>query len=141
MVVFPFGLPFCLHCCGLDYNIILNLPILFIVGDTEGHDRLCGRYKRCAHGVAHLCRHCTTPTLQTSNLDVDADDHDGLQTISQHYVQNAFYDGICLGGHPHGIHGITPPGKLLHVVDLGNFKGATQGFMENLASTSVIMSL
>jgi hypothetical protein len=139
------GLPFCLHYRGRAFNVILKLPILFIVGDTEGHDRLCGRYNSRAHGVARLCRHCTTPTLQTSNLDyawdlisphditslVDADDHDGLKSISQHYVRNAFYDGICLGGHPHGIHGITP-GEPLHVVDLGNFKGATQGFMENL---------
>jgi hypothetical protein len=24
---------------------------------------LCGRYNSRAHGVARLCRHCTTPTL------------------------------------------------------------------------------
>jgi hypothetical protein len=139
------GLPFCLHYGGVDYNVLLKLPILFVVGDTEGHDRLCGRYNSRAHGVARLCRHCTTPTLETSNLEyawdlivpqditglVDVNDYAGLQAISQHYVRNAFYEGICLGGHPNGIHGITP-GEPLHVVDLGNFKGATQGFMENL---------
>jgi hypothetical protein len=139
------GLPFCLHYCGQDYNVLLKLPILFIVGDTEGHDRLCGRYNSRAHGVARLCRHCTTPTLQTSNLEypwtrivpqdiislVDAEDHGGLKAMSQHYVRNAFYEGICLGGHPNGIHGITP-GEPLHVVDLGNFKGANEGFIENL---------
>jgi hypothetical protein len=57
------GLPFCLHYRGVDYQVILKLPILFIVGDTEGHDHLCGRYNSRAHGVARLCRHCTTPTL------------------------------------------------------------------------------
>ncbi len=139
------GLPFCLHYRGRDYKVLLKLPILFIVGDTEGHDRLCARYNSRAHGVARLCRHCTTPTLETSNLDypwdlivphditslVDEEDFGGLKAISQHYVRNAFYEGICLGGHPNGIHGITP-GEPLHVIDLGNFKGATQGFMENL---------
>ena len=116
------GLPFCLHFRGSVYKVLLKLPILYIVGDTEGHDRLCGRYNSRAHGVARLCRHCTTPTLETSNLDyawdlivpqditslVDANDHVELQGISQHYVRNNFYEGICLGGHPNGIHGITP---------------------------------
>jgi hypothetical protein len=49
------GLPFCLHYLGLDYHVILKLPILFIVGDTEGHNHLCGRYNSPAHGVARLC--------------------------------------------------------------------------------------
>ncbi len=85
------------------------------------------------------------PTLETSNLDntwdlivpqditslVDANNHAGLQKISQHYVCNAFYEGICLGGHSNGIHGITP-GEPLHVIDLGNFKGANKGWIENL---------
>jgi hypothetical protein len=85
------------------------------------------------------------PTLETSNLDytwdlivlqdiislVDANNYAGLQQISQHYVQNAFYDGICLGGHPNGIHGITPR-EPLQVIDLGNFKGANEGWIESL---------
>ena len=54
-----------------------------------------------------------------------------MKAISQHYVRNAFYEGICLGGHPQNVHGITP-GEPLHVVDLGNFKGANLGFMVNL---------
>jgi hypothetical protein len=139
------GLPFCLHYNGMSHHVLLKLPILYIVGDTEGHDRLCGRYNSRAQGVARLCRHCTTPTLQTSNLDytwdlivpqditslVEANDYAGLQKISQHYVRNAFYEGICLGGHPNGVHGITP-GEPLHVIDLGNYKDANQGFIENL---------
>jgi hypothetical protein len=139
------GLPFCLHYNGVSHHVLLKLPILYIVGDTEGHDRLCGRYNSRAHGVARLCRHCTTPTLETSNLDyawdlivpqditslVDAQDYAGLKKISQHYVRNAFYDGICLGGHPNGVHSITP-GEPLHVLDLGEFKGANFGFIVNL---------
>jgi hypothetical protein len=62
---------------------------------------------------------------------VDSDDYDGLKAISQHYVCNVFYQGICLGGHPQNIHGISP-GELLHVIDLGLFKGCTLEFIVNL---------
>jgi hypothetical protein len=47
-------------------------------------------------------------------------------------MRNAFYDCICLGGHPNGVHGITLAGEPLHVIDLGNFKGANKGWIENL---------
>jgi hypothetical protein len=36
------GFSYCLHYHGLDYKVMLKLPILFVVGDTEGHVRLCG---------------------------------------------------------------------------------------------------
>jgi hypothetical protein len=62
---------------------------------------------------------------------VDGDNESGLKAISQHYVQNSFYEGICLGGHPQNIQGISP-GEPLHVIDLGLFKGCTLGFMVNL---------
>jgi hypothetical protein len=46
------GLLFCLHYKGVEHHVLLKLPILFIVGDTKGHNRLCGRYNSRAHGVA-----------------------------------------------------------------------------------------
>jgi hypothetical protein len=47
------GLPFCLHYKGVEHHVLLKLlPILYIVGDTEGHNHLCGRYNSRAHGVA-----------------------------------------------------------------------------------------
>jgi hypothetical protein len=97
-------------------------------------------------GVAHLCHHCNTPRSQTDNVDyewehilpshvqnlIDTNDlDDALKSISQHPIVNAFYHGICLGGNPHDIHGMTP-GEPLHVLQIGLFKIVFEGLCINL---------
>ncbi len=62
---------------------------------------------------------------------IDAKDKEGLKALSQHPIQNAFYDGICLGGNTRGIHGMSP-GEPLHVLELGLFKMMIEGFYVNL---------
>jgi hypothetical protein len=130
---------------GKVYNALLLFPLLALLGDTKSHDRLCGRYNRRGTSVAQLCRHCNTPCSQTDNVDydwehilpeevqsvIDAKDKEGLKALSQHPIQNAFYDGICLGGNTRGIHGISP-GEPLHVLKLGLFKMMIKGFYVNL---------
>ena len=46
--------------------MIMKLPTLFIIGDTEGHDNLCGRMV-CRHNIKHLCRYCDTTKDETDN--------------------------------------------------------------------------
>jgi hypothetical protein len=139
------GLPYELHYRGKVYNVFLQFPLLTVLGDTESHDRLCGRYNSRGLGVARLCRHCTTPREQTDNVDyewehilpadvqihIDANDKEALRSISQHPIRNAFYLGICLGGNLRGIHGMTP-GEPLHVLELGLFKIVIEGFFVNI---------
>jgi hypothetical protein len=139
------GLPYKLHYRGKVHNVFLQCPLLTVLGDTESHDRLCGRYNSRGLGVARLCRHCTIPRDQTDNVDyewehilpadvqvhIDAKDKEALQSISQHPIRNAFYVGICLGGNIRGIHGMTP-GEPLHVLELGLFKIVIEGFFVNL---------
>ena len=36
--------------------MIMKLPSLSIIGDTEGQDKLCGRMD-CHHNLKHLCRY------------------------------------------------------------------------------------
>jgi hypothetical protein len=38
------GLPYQFHYRGKVYNALLLFPLLAVLGDTEGHDRLCGLY-------------------------------------------------------------------------------------------------
>ena len=139
------GLPFQFFYRGKEYNVILQIPLLAVLGDTESHDRLCGRYNSRGKGVARLCRHCTTPRSQTDNVDydwehiipsqiqnlVDSNNLEALKSISQHPIVNAFYRGICLGGNPRGIHGMTP-GEPLHVLEIGLFKIVIEGLCVNL---------
>jgi hypothetical protein len=51
------------------YNALLLFPLLAVLGDTESHDRLCGRYNSRGSGVARLCRHCNILCSQTDNVD------------------------------------------------------------------------
>jgi hypothetical protein len=62
---------------------------------------------------------------------IDAKDKEGLRSISQHPIRNAFYTELCLGGNPRGIHGMTPR-EPLHVLELGLFKIVIHGFLINL---------
>jgi hypothetical protein len=91
--------------------------------------------------VQVLLDYCNTPSSQTNNVDYDwehilleqvpsvieANDKEGLKALSQHPIQNAFYEGICLGGKTRGIHG-TSLGEPLHVLKLGLFKMMIKGF-------------
>ena len=51
-----------LHCMGRRHPVALHPYVPFIVGDTEGHDRLCGHYTARFATVKQLCRVCECPT-------------------------------------------------------------------------------
>jgi hypothetical protein len=42
------GVPFSFTYRGKRYDVNLKVFLVFIIGDTEGHDKLCGRYNSCA---------------------------------------------------------------------------------------------
>jgi hypothetical protein len=62
---------------------------------------------------------------------IDANDKEGLKSLSQHPIRNAFYEGICLAGNRRGTHGMSP-GEQLHVLELGLFQMTIEGFYVNL---------
>ena len=126
---------------GQQYKLKLKFPLLAVLGDTESHDRLCARYNNRNVNVKRLCRHCDTPNHATATVDfpwshilpdeisglLATGDLAGLKNISQHPVRNAFYNGVCLGGNQRSIHGMTPA-EPLHLLELGLFKYAVEGF-------------
>jgi hypothetical protein len=58
------------HCGELsNRRVVLRLPIQLIIGDCEGHDKLCGRYKSHSQNVKGLCRDCDIPTREADNVD------------------------------------------------------------------------
>jgi hypothetical protein len=52
---------------GKKYAVMLHLYIPFIVGDTEGHDLLCGHYTAQLSSVKLLCCACECPTDKTGS--------------------------------------------------------------------------
>jgi hypothetical protein len=47
---------------GKVHHVVFKLPVLFIIGDTEGHDKMVGKFLNRTKLVKRLCRyHCNTP--------------------------------------------------------------------------------
>ena len=66
------GMPFTFTCqTGLESieatNVMLKVPIAFVIGDCPAQDKLCGKYDTHTKGVKLVCRECDC-------LMVDADD-------------------------------------------------------------------
>ena len=131
---------------NLQYNntihkVVFHPYVPFIIGDTEGHDRLCGHYTARFMEVKQLCRICECPSYLTGSLKskffhrlpkkVDSLVQRGLtgklQSMSQNYLKNGF-EGVRFGMHnKRGIFGACP-GKMLHLISLGWFKYCLQAF-------------
>jgi hypothetical protein len=57
------GVPFSFTYRGKQYDVNLKVFLMFIIGDTEGHYKLCGGYNSRALQVKRVCRHCDIPTM------------------------------------------------------------------------------
>ena len=134
-------------------NVTLCLYVPFIIGDTEGHDYLCGHYGSRGQGVAQLCRACECPNTLTNdeNVTIKYRRPAVIETLterkcmhmlkenSQHFVLNAFRL-VQFGTHNNrGIFGACP-GEMLHLVQLGWFKYAMQAFVSQVGKKSIEMS-
>ena len=130
-----------LHYNNKIFPVVLHPYIPFIIGDTEGHDRLCGHYTARFAKIKQLCRACECPTLESGyskakyrhrkpaviNRLVNSGNLWGLQGISQNYLSNGF-NKVRFGLHnDRGIFGACP-GEILHLVSLGWFKYCLEAF-------------
>jgi Plavaka transposase len=135
------GFKWMLHYAGKVHPIVLHPYIPFIIGDTEGHDRLCGHYTARFSSIKQLCRVCECPTLKSGwskakychrkpaviNKLVKSGDLTGLKDMSQNYLVNGF-DQARFGLHnARGIFGACP-GEMLHLISLGWFKYCLDAF-------------
>ena len=50
---------------GKIWKVKMCFAIAFVVGDTELHDKLCGKYGVRNDKVERLCRHCDCPNEYT----------------------------------------------------------------------------
>jgi hypothetical protein len=144
------GIKWNIQSRGKSNPTVLHPYIPFIIGDTEGHDALCGHYKSRTGGVAQLCRACKCPTMKSGwskgwqfakrkpsaiNRLVHAKSFDVLQSKSQHMLVNAF-DKVRFGAHSdRGIFGACP-GEILHLVLLGWFKYIVKSFFKQIGQSS-----
>jgi hypothetical protein len=152
-----------LHYNKRVYPVVLHPYIPFIIGDTEGHNRLCGHYGARFEKVKQLCRVCKCPThlsgyskakfihrkpaainrlIAGANSAVSrvgaTTNLNALKDMSQNYLRNGFGRARFGFHNDRGIFGACP-GEMLHLVLLGWFKycgifGACPGEMLHLVS-------
>jgi hypothetical protein len=145
------GLKWNLQFHGKTYPVVLHPFIPFLIGDTEGHDSLCGRFKSRTDDIAQLCRACVCPTMlcgysksrdfalckpRIINKLVRDQDIPALKTMSQHYLKNAF-DNVRFGLHnDRGIFG-SSPGEILHLILIGWFRIVIDSFFNSEQTNSI----
>ena len=110
------GIAFRFPFQGLIYSVVFKLPVLFIVGDTEGHDKMCGKFLSRTNRIPRLCRYCDCPTDSTDVTTqlypatlgpviaqmVANGEKEELRLIAYHCVKNGF-DGVVFCDQERGI--------------------------------------
>ena len=128
---------------GKQWKVELKFSIAYIIGDTELHDKLCGKYGSFNKGVVRMCRHCNCyspniniPSVQEYATKWTPEDFHSFpdaspeakikyfKNLSHHDIKNVFH-GLCFGSNHHNIHFATP-GECLHMHQLGTAKRAVE---------------
>ena len=126
---------------GKKWDVLMKFSVAFVIGDTEQHDQLCGRFGARQRSVNFICRHCNCKTddladpdkqqacrlWKPSDFTAEKFQSEELcsKKVSHHDVRNAFHD-ICFGTNEENIH-FGSPGELLHMHQLGVAKRAVEG--------------
>jgi hypothetical protein len=124
---------------GRKWNVQMKFAIAYVIGDTEMHDKLCGRYGSRTGGVKKLCRHCdcstkhsVTPLAQPRTCFWKPEDFQSskepsyFKSVSHHCIDNAFHR-LDFGCNTHNIHFATP-GECLHMHQLGAARRCLESF-------------
>lgn len=122
-------------------DVILKLPVQLIIGDCEGHDKLCGRYMSHSQNVKGLCRDCDVPTQHADNVDWKCCYRTPSQlqrSTPQQLAEISFYDIanalllLSFGSSSRGFFaGLLP--ENLHVLKSGLFPVMFDGIWSSLS--------
>jgi len=135
------GISWKINYHGKLHDVVMKIPLLFITGDTEGHDKLCGKFTSRIN-VKFLCRVCCCPYDKTSdpsstfphtkaskistlvrkagsttNIHHQNRYREQLRSMSYYCLPNALTEVIWCDPS-RGVNGSTPP-ELLHVIQQG----------------------
>ena len=110
----------------------LRVPVAFVIADTQGADKLCGRYvsyndliqrlhRSCKCSPADACdtKHCCEWVTMDEMMGViERGDKQELINYSQYLLPDHAFAEVDFGSNRFGIYGATPTDSL-HVVKLG----------------------
>ena len=120
-------------------KVFFRVPILFIIGDTDGHDKLVGKFANRTNKVSRICRYCDCPFNETDDpfysfkLNKKKDIEKllsnnkavELKDMSFHCIPNAWSD-LLFCDNLHGIYGATPA-ELMHCLQKGLYEYVVKG--------------
>ena len=121
-----------LHIGNKCKKVHLRLPVAYIVADTQGADKLCGRYNVYTESVSRIHRACDCPPELASDTTnqcnfvtkeemmavIEEGDKDVLAQYSQHEIPDHAFRDVDFGQNHCGIYGATP-NDTLHGIQLG----------------------
>ena len=113
-------------------RVNLKVPVLFIIGDMQGGDKICCSSVAYSNKLSRLCRKCNVrgdesgdPLIQCKRISmvkmiqlVKDDRQDILDQFNQYNVQNAWFD-VSYGGCRFGIFSAACPIEPLHSLENG----------------------
>lgn len=126
---------------GVSRRVTFKFPILFITGDTEGHDKLVGKYLSRSSSVSRHCRYCDCSSQFTGNPYakfvyvqqaevkklLDEGNTKRLKEMSQHYLKNGnAFHSLQFCDPDRGVHGATPA-EIVHMLQQGLLQYAASG--------------
>ncbi len=128
-----------------EYTRLLKLPLGFVIGDAQGNDVLCGRYKSRSK-TKYLARDCDVTVEKSDDPCVQCKFHKMSSLLQLNNAQlnelafrklnpHAFAD-IDFGANPYGINGCTPADPL-HQVLLGVVERLPETFVDRLSTNLV----
>ncbi len=56
---------------GQTYEVVFVCVVFFMVGDTAGHDKMCGHYVSYTKLIKQICRYCEVPTDEADDPDAN----------------------------------------------------------------------
>ena len=138
----PFDLP---QVDGSTKRVNLIIYVQFIIGDTKGHDLLCGRMGSYHLGMNQLLRDCCVAPNDSDNIPLKCNfrkladvqnfvTEEDFRSISFKKIDNAFHD-LEMGDEVHGIFGATN-GEPLHILEMQLLELISQVFTDSLHTQS-----
>ena len=124
------------------HNVVLKMPLQFVIGDCEGHDKLVGRFKGHTMNIKGLCRDCDVPTDDSDDVHwlCHYFEEDAIQGLSEEELrQKSFYkiingfDDVSVGGCTRGIRTLFNP-EILHLFKSGHCEWISDGYTFTLSS-------
>jgi hypothetical protein len=122
------------NLCGKRVKKALKIPVLYVIGDTEGHDKLCGKFLSRNKTTNCICRYCNVPFDSTDDPFYKGSywrksiieklcksrDEERLRTMSMYCIDNTWHE-IKFCDTIRGINGSTPA-ETLHCLQQGIFE-------------------